>query len=240
MIPGMGSWPRTAEELERAQRALASAAPSALSWIPAQGEPLGVAGVFVAFPTGNVGPGTAGDPGWAAAVLMRGRRTIASATVRGEAGAPYVPGLLALQCGPLLEAAVASLDVVPDVLLVNATGLDHPRGAGLALHLGSVLGLPTVGVTDRPLVAQAGSPGPERGDAASLLLHGRVVGHVVRTKPGVHPVIVHAAWRTTPETARHVALLATRRSRTPEPLRQARRLARTRRAVEEGRAPQAE
>jgi deoxyribonuclease V len=39
----------------------------------------------------------------------------------------------------------------PDVLLVDATGLDHPRGAGLALHLGANLGVPSVGVTNRVL-----------------------------------------------------------------------------------------
>jgi deoxyribonuclease V len=32
----------------------------------------------------------------------------------------------------------------PDVLLVNATGRDHPRQAGLGVQLGAVLGLPTV------------------------------------------------------------------------------------------------
>jgi deoxyinosine 3'endonuclease (endonuclease V) len=42
---------------------------------------------------------------------------------------------------------VRALPVVPEVLVVNATGRDHPRRAGLALHLGAVLRLPTVGVT---------------------------------------------------------------------------------------------
>ena len=49
--------------------------------------------------------------------------------------------------GPLLEAAVRALEVEPDLLLVNATDRDHPRRAGLALHLGALLDLPTVGVT---------------------------------------------------------------------------------------------
>jgi endonuclease V-like protein UPF0215 family len=57
------------------------------------------------------------------------------------------------------------------------------------------------------------------------------------TEPGVGPVspgdlAVHAAWRTSPEVAVEVALAATVEARTPEPLRQARRLARTDRASE--------
>jgi len=57
---------------------------------------------------------------------------VATAVASGIAGAGYRAGLLALREGPLLEAAVRSLNQVPDILLVNATGRDHPRGAGLA------------------------------------------------------------------------------------------------------------
>jgi len=53
--------------------------------------------------------------------------------------------MLALREGLLLEQAMRALPIAPEVLVVNATGRDHPRRAGLALHLGAVLGLPTVG-----------------------------------------------------------------------------------------------
>jgi len=48
--------------------------------------------------------------------------------------------------------------------------------AGLALHLGAVLGLPTVGITTRPLVAQGAWPVDQRGAMAPLLVGGEVVG----------------------------------------------------------------
>jgi hypothetical protein len=79
---------------------------------------------------------------------------------------PYVPGLLARREGPILAAALAALDPCPELLLVNATGLDHPRGAGLAVHLGAVVDLPTVGVTRRPLIAAGTEPELRRGAAA--------------------------------------------------------------------------
>jgi deoxyribonuclease V len=116
------------------------------------------------------------------------------------------------------------------VLVVNASGRDHPRRAGPALHLGAVLGLPTVGVTTRPLVAQGAWPTDARGGTAPLLLGGEVVGRWVRTRPGAKPVAVHAAWQTDPDDAVQVVLAATRRARTPEPLPRARTLARTGRA----------
>lgn len=222
-----GAWPRDPGALEREQRRLARLAPTAEPWRPASPRDLRVAAVFAALPRGapdrQVAPG---DPVWVASVLMRERQVLATWVGRGAAGALYRPGYLALQLGSVLEAAVRRLRPAPDVLLVNATGRDHPRAAGLALHLGAVLDLPTVGVTDRPLAAAGADPGPAAGSTEPLVLAGDVVGYLVRTRPGTHPLVVHAAWRTDPETALAVVLAVGSGHRTPEPLRRARRLAR--------------
>jgi deoxyribonuclease V len=195
--------------------------------------PLAVGGCIVTFPRGKTGPGAQGDPASAAAAVVRGRRIVADAVVASEAGAPYAAGLLALREGPVLEAAVRALSVMPDVVLVDATGRDHPRRAGLALHLGAVLGLPTVGVTHRTLVAQGDWPEDARGAHAPLLLDGERVGAWLRTRAGTRPLAVHAGWRTDVDVAAEVVLAATRWYRTPEPLRHARRLARAARARRE-------
>lgn len=225
----MVGWPRGREELEGLQRALAAMRPE--PWEPP--ERLTVGAVFAAFSTRS-------DPsererGWAAAVAGAAHGGAFVPDARAERafipGAAYEPGYLALREGPALEAVARALSGLPDVLLVDATGRDHPRGAGLALHLGAVLELPTVGVTDRPLVASVDASG-------ALLLDGREVGRLVRTRAGARPVCVHAAWRTDVETAcRVIAACASGRARTPEPLRLARFLARAARARDEGRLP---
>jgi deoxyribonuclease V len=219
-------WPRTPSELAEVQRRLADAKPA--RWEP-PGRPA-IGACAVRFPRGGDAPGAAGDPAWAAAAVLRGSEVVAEAVVEDEAAAPYVPGLLALREGPLLEAAVEALATPPDVVLVDATGRDHPRRAGLALHLGAVLELPTVGVTHRPLLARGDWPPDVRGAAAPLTLDGERVGAWLRTRRDARPLAVHAGWRTDPETAVAVVLAATRRHRTPEPLRRARRLARLARA----------
>jgi deoxyribonuclease V len=221
-------WPDSAEELVREQEALARAAPPL--WRQRAGGSLAIAGCFVCFARGKAGPGAAGDPGWAGSAVIRHGGLVASAVVSGEAGAPYEPGLLALREGPLLEAAVRALEVEPDVLLVNATGRDHPRRAGLALHLGALLDLPTIGVTHRLLVAEGAWPDDRRGLMRPFRLGDDVVGHWLRTRRGTRPLAVHAAWRTDPDRAIEVLVTSLSRTRTPEPLRRARQAARTARA----------
>jgi deoxyribonuclease V len=222
----MATWPETAHALTRLQQALGEMAPE--RWQPPR-TLRRIGGCFVCFEPVQ-GAGAAGDRGFAGAAVTDRRRLLAGASVSGPAGGPYLPTLLALRVGPLLEQAVRALPIAPEVLVVNATGRDHPRRAGLALQLGAVLGLPTVGVTTRPLVAEGGWPVDQRGARTPLLVNGEVVGCWVRTRAGAKPVAVHAAWQTDAQAAVEVVLAATRRARTPEPLRRARTMARTRRA----------
>jgi deoxyribonuclease V len=218
----VAAWPSSADELVDVQLALGHVQPE--PWRLGAEDVVG--GCFVCSPRGKQGVGDAGDPLWAA-----GSTSTETAVVRGEAGAPYEPGLLALREGPALEAAVRRLHRPPDVLLVDATGRDHPRRAGLALHLGAVLGVPSVGVTHRPLLGDGAWPDDEPGASAPLMLGDELVGYWVRTRPGTRPLVVHAAWRTEAETAVEIVLAALGRHRAPEPLRRARQAAREARAV---------
>ena len=128
------------------------------------------------FARGARGRGVAGESGWAGAALAAGALIIGSVAVQGSAGGSYEPGLLALRVGPLLEAAVRGLSRMPEVLLVNATGRDHPRRAGLALQLGAVLEVASVGVAQRPLLAHGKWPADEAGARSPLLIDGEEVG----------------------------------------------------------------
>ena len=254
-------WPPTDQELTELQRRLATAAQAILGadpWSPPAERVPVLGGCFVAFARGDAGPGRPGDRAWAAAVTwalprtgtplrkvdqhLRGRAALSrprqaddvlsQAVVADRAPAAYSRGLLARREGPILGAAVAALPEPPDVLLVDATGIDHPRGAGLALHLGAVAGVPTVGATRRPLLAEGRNPELRRGALAPLHLEDRLVGYWVCTRTGARAIAVHAGWRTTPETAAQVVLSATTEAaRTPVPMQEARRVAREGRAL---------
>ena len=210
------AWGESARGLIAEQERLAAV--EVEPWRPA-GEPA-VGGCWVCFPRGLSGVGGRGDPAWAAAAV--GDEVVVRA---GRASAPYEPGLLALREGPLLEEIVRALWRLPDVLLVNATARDHPRRAGLALHLGAVLDLPTIGVTHRPLLAAGEWPEDRRGAWAPLELEGEVVGAWLRTRRGTRPLAVDPGWQMELEGALEV-VLGVCRARTPEPLRRARSAAR--------------
>ncbi|UCH11220.1 MAG: endonuclease V [Fidelibacterota bacterium] len=223
----MSSWPTTTGQLIQVQESLKDLQPPL--WIP-EGDNYLVGGCFVCFNPGTSAVGAAGDTGWAGAALWRPNRTLATASIRGMTNATYQPGLLALREGYLLEEVVRALPDLPDVLLVNATGRDHPRRAGLALHLGNILEVPTVGVTNRSLEAKGDWPPPSRGSVTSLMIGSEHVGSWVRTQTGGHPLAVHPGWRTDMAVALEIVLSTTPRFRTPEPLRQARCAARTARS----------
>ncbi len=228
--------------------AAADAALAAEPWqLPSASVPAPLfGGCFVAFARGEAGPGHAGDRAWAAAVTWRppgqrardGQGIEEEVVITGLTGAAYLPGLLALREGPLLDAAIGSLAKRPELLVVDASGRDHPRRAGMAVHLGARYGVPTVGVTHRPLLAEGALPVLRRGAITPLVVAGQQVGSWVCTRDGARPVVAHAAWRTDAATAAEVVLAAsTGAARAPVPLREARRTAREARAVAEGRTP---
>lgn len=223
-------WPTEPAAMEAEQRRLADAQPQ--PWHPPQTPRtlLDVAGCWACFPRGVSGRGGAGDPAWSAAAVTRAGRIVGWYVREGVAAAPYLPGLMALREGALLESVVRGLPHAPDVLLLDATGRDHPRRCGLAVHLGAALALPTVGVTHRPLDAAGDWPQDRAGATSPLRLDGEVVACWLRTRAGARPLVVHPGWRTDVETALEVVEQALSGRRTPEPLRQARRLARRARA----------
>ncbi|XP_021889342.1 endonuclease V isoform X2 [Carica papaya] len=64
---------------------------------------------------------------------------------------PYVPGFLAFREAPVLLPLLDKMKknqnpFYPQVLLVDGNGLLHPRGFGLACHIGVMANLPSIGI----------------------------------------------------------------------------------------------
>lgn len=146
---------------------------------------------------------------------------VEEATVRRRARFPYVPGLLSFREAPPLLAAFSKLRGVPDLVVIDGQGTAHPRGFGLACHLGLWLDVPTVGCAKSILVGDHGPLGTARGSQAWLVHGGRIVGAALRTRDGVAPVYVSPGHRVGLQAACRWVLALCRGVRLPETTRRA-------------------
>jgi deoxyribonuclease V len=143
-------------------------------------------------------------------------------TAEGDSTFPYLPGLLAFREGPPVLAAWRALVHRPDLVFFDGHGIAHPRGFGLASHLGLWLDLPAVGVAKARLFGVGPDPGPARGDAVPLRAEGaegRILGASLRTRQGSRPVFVSPGHRIDLEHSLEFVLGCCRGHRLPEPLR---------------------
>lgn len=134
---------------------------------------------------------------------------------------PYVPGLLAFREIAPVVGALEQVETEPDAVIFDAQGLAHPRGLGLASHLGLFLDVPTVGCAKSRLVGEHEEPGPEKGSVKDLIYRKKVVGKVVRTRTGVSPVYVSVGNRIDLDSAVELVLACCTKYRLPETTRQA-------------------
>ena len=142
---------------------------------------------------------------------------------------PYVPGLLSFREVPAALAAFGKLNTWPELVMVDGQGIAHPRRLGVASHLGLWLDLPTIGVAKSRLCGRNKEPGPMRGDWVPLV-DGRgeseeTIGAVLRSRSGVKPVFVSPGHRIALATALEWVIRCLGRTKLPEPIRLADRLA---------------
>jgi deoxyribonuclease V len=146
---------------------------------------------------------------------------VEEAGVAGICPFPYRTGLLSFREVPILAEAYRKLRQPPEVLLVDGQGIAHPRGVGLASHLGLVLDLPTIGMAKSRLVGEGPEPGWQAGSASPLLWQGKVVGLILRTQNGKKPLYLSPGHRITLNEGREIGLGCVTKYRIPLPLRQA-------------------
>jgi len=166
---------------------------------------------------------TQGDDGFATVVVLTFPE-LEVVEVQGHEAPlpfPYVPGLLAFREIPPVVGALEKVETPVDAIIFDAHGLAHPRGLGLASHLGLFLDVPSVGCAKSRLVGRYEEPGPEKGDTSDLVNRGRVIGKVVRTRRNVSPVYVSVGDQIGLGSAVELVFACCTRYRLPETTRAA-------------------
>lgn len=207
---GMHPWSVSVQDAFRIQRDLASR----VRLEDDAPEPRTIAGIDVAFSREE-------DLLYAAVVVVDAATLAPVETVFAvqQPTFPYVPGLLSFREGPVVVEAYEKLLQEPDLLMFDGQGIAHPRGLGLASHLGVLLDKASVGCAKSRLVGQFKDPKQKRGSMRTLSYERRKVGVVLRTRDGTRPLFVSPGHRVTIETAAARVLGATRGYRLPEPTR---------------------
>jgi len=139
----------------------------------------------------------------------------------GETAFPYIPGYLSFREIPVLLSAFRKVETIPDVVLLDGQGLAHPRGMGIASHVGLFLDIPTIGCAKKRLVGMFNPVDKRKGSHSELKMNGKRVGWVLRTRDGVKPIFVSPGHKIGVKRALDVVLRCCGKYRVPEPIRRA-------------------
>jgi deoxyribonuclease V len=164
----------------------------------------------------------------AAIVLIRFPELIPFEAVTAEAPLvfPYVPGLLAFREGPAVLTAWELLQNKPDLLMFDGQGIAHPRGVGIASHMGLWLERPTIGVAKSRLYGKHDEVGPRHGDHAHLIdKNGNIIATVLRAKERTNTLYISPGYLMDVQHATEFVLASLAGYRRPEPTRWAHKVA---------------
>lgn len=136
----------------------------------------------------------------------------------------YVPGLLSFRELPCVLGALAQLERQPDLIMADGQGIAHPRGLGIAAHLGIWTGIPTIGCAKSILVGNHEPVGEEVGSWQPLIYQQKTVGAALRTRARVKPMLISPGHKISLQSCITYVLACGRGYRLPEPTRLADKL----------------
>ena len=116
---------------------------------------------------------------------------------------PYRAGLFVYREGPAVVALVNSLPASIPFLVIYSQGIAHPRGFGLASHIGVLGGIPSIGLTRKRLWGFAKTPPLESTTAIELRdKSGKAIGLTKRMLPACEPIFASPGHLTNLQTVR--------------------------------------
>jgi deoxyribonuclease V len=169
-----------------------------------------------------------------AAVLMSfpELHVVESKSVIEKVDFPYIPGFLMFREGKSAIRVLKEITVSERkaVVLVDGSGIAHPRRCGLASYIAIKTGLPTIGITKHRLVGNYEEP-KKMGEAKPLFFEGEKVGYVLKPCKRCNPIFISPGSYITPELSLEIVKACMKGFKLPEPIRFADKLARERKKI---------
>ena len=137
---------------------------------------------------------------------------------------PYVPGYLSFREAPLILDICKNIKEEIDLFICDGQGIAHPRGIGLASHIGLFLDIPTIGCAKSLLCGEVQEPAPEKGSTSPIIYNGKEIGIALRSRENVKPVYISTGHRISSHVAKEIILYLSPKYRISEPLRTAHKL----------------
>ena len=128
---------------------------------------------------------------------------------------PYIPTFLSYREYPAIAKTYILLKNKPDLIFLSGQGICHPRGLGLASHVGVFLNKPTIGVAKSRLCGEFKEPEP--GNPEKIIFERKQVGWAFRDR--FKPVFISPGHMISLKSSFDITLRCTRNHRLPEPLR---------------------
>lgn len=135
-----------------------------------------------------------------------------------EINFPYIPGFLAFREAPTIIEAYKKLDKKPDILLVDGHGIAHPRGIGIASHVGILLDIPTIGIAKSRLVGEYKIP-KEIMHYSPLKYKNKIIGAVLKTKENCNPIFISPGHKISLKRSIEIVQNCIKGNKLPEPIR---------------------
>ncbi|MBU4373663.1 MAG: endonuclease V [Euryarchaeota archaeon] len=131
---------------------------------------------------------------------------------------PYIPTFLSFREGPAIVSAFKKLKNSPDILIVDGAGINHPRSAGIATHVGVALDVPTIGITKK-ILCGAGDEPSQVGEANPLIYEGKKVGWLLKSSKRSRAIVVAPGHRVSLDGSLVIVKHCLRSHKLPEPIR---------------------
>ncbi len=144
-----------------------------------------IAGVDVSY-KGEIGIGVM------VTIDFRSMEVVEKVISKSKVSFPYIPGFLAFREIPIIIDTFNLANITPDIIIVDGQGIAHPRRAGIATHLGTILQKPTIGCAKSLLYGEYVDPPNIQGYETDIIdpITKTVIGKAVKTKLSAKPVFI--------------------------------------------------